>query len=169
MRKKAGTRQDAKSLSSIYSHDLRAVGGLEDQKVEEGTIKLKGRMEKCHGRAGRWGPDQVPAGVGSLGASGWLGSATPPARAAGIRSRRGAPRPPPQRQESGLARTHGSPSPQILPGRSWVPREAGGTGRGQSLSQRPAALCSSRRLASSSPPGLPPGPGRGARARTAAN
>lgn len=105
MRKKAGTRQDAKSLSSIYSHDLRAVGGLEEQKVEEGTIKLKGRMEKCHGRAGRWGPDQVPAGVGSLGASGWLGSATPPARAAGIRPRRAAPRPPPQRQESGLART----------------------------------------------------------------
>jgi hypothetical protein len=62
-------------------------------------------MEKCHGRAGRWRPDQVPAGVGSLGASGWLGSATPPVRAAGIRPRRAAPRPPPQRQESGLART----------------------------------------------------------------
>lgn len=79
--------------------------GLEKQKVGEGTIKLRGRMEKCHGRAGRWGPDQVPAGVGSPGASGWLGSATPPARAAGIRPHRAAPRPPPQRQESGLART----------------------------------------------------------------
>lgn len=79
--------------------------GLEEQKVGEGTIKLRGRMEKRHGRTGRWGPDQVPAGVGSPGESGWLGSATPPACAAGIRPRRAAPRPPPQRQESGLART----------------------------------------------------------------
>lgn len=57
------------------------------------------------------------------------------------------------------ASPHGSPSPRIPPGRSWVPREAGGTGRGQSLSQRPAALCSSRRLACSSPPGFPPAQG----------
>lgn len=73
--------------------------------MRKGTIKLRGRLEKCRGRARRWGPKQVPAGVGSPGASGWLGSATPPARAAGIRPRRAAPRPPPQRQESGLART----------------------------------------------------------------
>lgn len=57
------------------------------------------------------------------------------------------------------ASPHGSQSPRIPPGRSWVPREAGGTGRGQSLSQRPAALRSSRRLASSSSPGFPPAQG----------
>lgn len=60
------------------------------------------------------------------------------------------------------ASPHGSPSPRSPPGRSWVPREAGGTGRGQSLSQRPAALHSSRRLASSSPLGFPPPPAQGA-------
>lgn len=49
----------------------------------------------------------------------------------------------------------GSLSPRIPPGGSWVPREAGGTGRGQPLSQRPAALCSSRRLSSSSQSGFP--------------
>lgn len=28
-------------------------------------------MEKCHGRTGRWKPEQVPAGVWSPGASDW--------------------------------------------------------------------------------------------------
>lgn len=37
----------------------------------KGTIKLRGRMEKCHGRTGRWEPEQVPAGVWSPGASDW--------------------------------------------------------------------------------------------------
>lgn len=87
----------------------------------------------------------------------WLGSATPPARAAGIRPLRAVPRPPPRRQESGLARAgrcvHGSRPA----GAGCLERRAGpgGTGRGQPLSQRPAPLCSSRRLASSSRPGFP--------------
>lgn len=123
-------------------------------------------MEKCHGRTGEVGTRAGTcrsleswrvwlAGLCNVAGPRCRDPASPrgPAPAAAAAGERVSPR--------------GSLSPRIPPGRSWVPRAAGGTGRGQCLSQRLAALRSSRRLASGSPPGFPrPRARRGARGRT---
>lgn len=98
----------------------------------------------------------------SPGASGSLRSATPPARTAGIRPPRAAPRPPRRRRGEPGGRPR-SVCPSVCPAeRARAQRgAAGGAGRGWPLSYRPLGPSSSRHLASALSQ-RSPGRGRGA-------
>lgn len=131
-RRELGAQRDAKSSASV---DLLggapvswATVGLEQQKVWK-VAGSHGEVSRAHGGLG------TQAGTcRSRSASGSLRYATPPARAAGIRPRRAAPRPPQRRRGEPC----GPPGSVRLSRPAEAPRwgAAGGAGRGGA---RPAA------------------------------
>lgn len=156
-----GARSSVQSAPHTYVSGIAPPGpGLAGDGAANGeeSCRVAPRSLRAHGEVGaRAGTCRSP------GAPGPLCSARPPARAAGIRPRRAAPRPPPRRR----GEPAGPPGSVCPSGPAGARRcGAGGTGRGWPPRSRPLGPRSACHLA----PALgqhSPGGGRGAAPRAA--